>query len=272
MDAVISLTNKKKIPMGLPNGQGGQINLDPGETRYVRGDFEHYRRMPKQGMNGLVVKLVDGKSRLVEAEKKVDDVRLVTVTNHRNIPMQLSTGIGQAHANIGAKETSEPFLARIRTIKQMSGITVHIVEEKDKDEAAPPADDETTDDEETKPEVEVGADEAAPPADDETTEVEVEVEADGDLENTASAEAEAIAKQAAADEAAAKKEAEANDPLVKRRRDLTLPATREEWDIHSKQMTWPDVRGICKELGIKAGSKNKKQLLKAITKELYPKS
>ena len=272
-EQTISLTNKRKIPMSLPNGQGRKIDLAPGETQLVRGDFEYYRRMPGKGMNGLVVKLVQGRSRLVEAQKKLDEkaVRLVKVTNHRNIPMRLAVGIGQQTVTIGPKETSEPFLGRVSTIKQMSGITVHLVEDEgggeakdekpvkiivDEGSGEEPSTDEPSTDEK--------------PADDPFGEKKPEVEGSGNLSNGAGAEAEAIAAQAAKDEAARRAEAEANDPLAKRRRDLTLPATAEEWVVHSRQLTWPDVRGIAKELGIKASNATKAELLEEITRKLYP--
>lgn len=262
-EQVISLTNRKKIPMGLPNGQGGQISLEPGETKLVRGDLEHYRRMPAQGMNGLVVKLVEGKSRLVEAEKKIqNEVRLVRVTNHRNIPMRLATGLGHKAVNIGPREASEPFLARVSTVKQMTGITVRLVEEKDQDETPENPPDGT--------EGKTGPAEAGEPRNEEPS-VGIGVEnPKGNLKNSAGAEVEAIARQAAQDQAMAKAQAEADDPLLKKRRDLALPATGEEWKVHKEQLTWPDVRGIAKELGVKAGAATKAELVEAITKELYP--
>jgi len=243
MSVVISLTNKKKIPMSLPDGDGKRIELMAGQTKMVRGDFDRYHRMMRS-MNGLVVKLVEGKQRLVEAEKQVDDVHMVTVTNHRNIPLRLAVGIGQRYVEIAPKATSEPFLGRVKTVKQMSGISVKLVGDKKKLEVEKPVADEPT----------------------------VKVEAPGDFAN--GADAEAIAKAAVEDERkeAERKEAEANDPLVIKRSELTLPATREEWDIHSTQMTWPDVRGLAKELEIKTKSLTKDQLLEEITKKLYPES
>lgn len=270
-EQVVSLTNRKKIPMSLPNGEGGVINLAPGETRMIRGDLEHYRRMPAQGMNGLVVRLVEGKSRLVEAEKRIEnDVRLVTVTNHRNIPMQLATGVGQKKVDIGPKSTSEPFLGRVSTIKQMSGITVKAVEEAVEDPGRDPGKAETSSpDKGDETKVEDAGEAGAADA-----EARAKQAADDELRKkdaAAVAEVEAKAKQAAEDEARRKKEAEANDPLAIRRRDLALPATAEEWAVHKEQLTWPDVRGLCKQLDIKTGSMDKKGLLEAITEKLYPK-
>ena len=267
-EQVISLTNRRRIPMGIPDGEGHQIKLDPGETRLVRGDFERYRRMPAQGMNGLVVKLVDGKSRLVEAGKKIEnEVRLVTVTNHRNIPMRLATGLGHKAVNIGPRETSEPFLARVSTVKQMGGITVRLVEEKI--EEGPPDKEKETD--ATRSEAEALAKKKVVEGSGGKPSVEIGVEsAKGNLENGARAEIEAIARQAAQDQAMARKQAEADDPLARRRRELALPATCEEWGVHKEQLTWPDVRGIAKELGVKAGGSTKAELVEAITRKLYP--
>ena len=255
MQAVIELTNRKKIPMSLPNGEGGMVNLGPGETRLVRGDFEHYRRMPAQGMNGLVVKVMEGKSRLLEAAKQVEDVRLVRVTNHRNIPMRLSTGLGQKAVDIGPRETSEPFLARMATVKQMSGITVKPVEP-------------TVDSFKTR--TDDAAEGARMKAALEEDEANAEAAKKAEGAEAKTAEGEARAKLDAATEKAAAAEARANDPLAIRRRELTLPATREEWDVHSTQLTWPDVRGLCRELDVKTRSRNKEQLLAAITEKLYP--
>jgi hypothetical protein len=258
MPSVIELTNKRKIPMSLPNGQGGMVNLNPGETRLVRGDYAHYERMPKQGMNGLVVKIADGKARLVEAAEKVADPRMVRVTNHRNIPMRLSTGLGQKAIDIGPKETSDPFLAKISTIKQMSGITVILVKDTTGSFKAPTNDAA----EKAKLKAAVAEDEAIAKAE----------KAAEEAEATKTAEAVALAKLAAEEAEKAKLEAVANDPLVARRRELTLPATSEEWRVHSTQLTWPDVRGLCKDVGVRTKFKNKEQLIAAITEKLYPES
>lgn len=243
MQKVIRLKNMKAIPMMLPNGEGGMVNLNPGEEKVVQGEWEHYRRMPEQGFNGLVVKEeVGGKIRLVEASKGMD-VHMMKVTNHREIPMRLATGIGQAAIAIGPKETSKPFKGRVSTVKQMNGIHVEILD------ATPEAPAPKTDD----PDPEIAAKAAAEAA---------------ELEKAKAAAAKAEAEEA---EKKAKAEAE-NDPLVIKRRELTLPATREEWFVHKEQMTWPDTRAIAKALDIKTKSLTKEQLIAAIEETLYPES
>ncbi len=253
-DSVLSLTNKKNIQMNLSNGKGGMIRLQPGETQIIHGDFDRYHNMMKS-MNGLVVKVVEGSVRLVESKKAVNNVRLMTVTSHRNIPIMLATGVGHKHVKIAPKGTSEPFLGNVSVVKKVHGISVKYVDEpKERPADAAPPETEKVESSET------------------TVAIETTV-GEGSLENGATEEAKAIAKQAAEDEAKAKKEAEANDPLAKRRRDLALPATDEEWAIHKEQLTWPDVRGLAKELSIKTGGgATKEQLLEAITQELYPES
>lgn len=249
---VIKLTNRKKITMNVPNGEGGLVELAPGETRLVQGDFEYFHRMPAQGMNGLDVKIAEGeKVRLLEGAKKLDHAKAV-ITNHKKIPMRLATGVGQKAIDIPAGETSPPTLVRLSVVKQMSGISVLVVEDDEpKKEEQPKKGDESKIDK--KP-----ADDE-PKTDDkpEGGEPTVKTESEGGLKN--GADAAAIAEAAKKDEA-----------LAKRRRDLALPATGAEWEIHKEQMTWPDVRGLAKELGIKTKNLTKDQLLEEVTNELYP--
>jgi len=86
----------------------------------------------------------------------------------------------------------------------------------------------------------------------------VKVEAPGKLKN--GADVAAIAEAVKVDEA----------ELERKRKDLAMPATRAEWNVHKDQLTWPDVRGLCKDLNIKTKSSSKEELLEEISRVLYP--
>lgn len=230
MSQVLSLTNKRKIPMVIPIGGGDHVELASEETKLVEGDYETFHNMTRS-MNGLVVKVTQGeKTRLVEAAQKQDIVR-ATVTNHRKIPMLLDTGIGHKTIQIAPGETSQPVQLRVSVVKKMHGISVKVVDEV----------------------------KTEPPKAEQKKADEKKVEA-----------SKADEKKTEAPKVEEKKASKEDEALAKKRADLALPATLVEWTIHKEQMTWPDVRGICKELDIRTKSSSKEELLEEITKALYP--
>ena len=231
---LVELTNHRKIPMNLHNRDGKRITLQPGETKQVVGDYDRFHKMMRK-MNGLAVKKVVGKQRLVEEVEKSEGPRLAKVTNHKKIPMKLDTGVGHKRVNLEPGETSDPILIKPKAVKSINGVSVKYVV----DEAEEKADDGTKADAEA-------------------------------AEAAAKAEEEAKAAAKAAEEEEARKDAESKDPKVLRREELSLPATREEWLVHKDQLTWTDVRSIAKELAISSKGANKETLLDAITDELYP--
>jgi len=230
----IELTNMKKIQMMVHDERGNNIKLTPGKTVCIEGNYERYHKMMRT-MHGLVVKRSSGKVALKEAGGSGNPTKRVRITNHRKIDANLDTGVNNVKIKIGPGETSEPVLVKINAIKSIAGMSVEVVAEKAEEKAE-------------------GGSDADKKAADAATKKE-----DADK---AKVEADEAAK--VADEAAK------TDELAVKRKDLSLPETAEEWETHKEQMTWPDVRAISKDLGIKTRGLNKEALLDAITTALYP--
>lgn len=230
----VELTNMKTIMMIVRDENGRGIKLMPGKTVCVEGDYARYRAMMKS-MNGLVVKKATGRVALMEGADRPNPTRLVKITNHRSIPAVVDTGIRNRRVKIGPGETSDPVMAKVNTVKSINGLSIEIVADK------------------------------------------AEKDAEGGSDATKKA-AEAAAAKEAAEQAkveAEKAEAEAKvaaktDELAEKRRELGLADTAEGWAEQREQMTWPDVRAVAKELGIKTKKKSKEELLESITSELYP--
>ncbi len=258
----VRLTNHRDIPMLLPDGQGNRVNLKPKESKVVFGDYAYFKRMPEQGLTGLSVKLEKGMQRLVEKAKK--DIGLFKITNHRQIPMQLATGMheGKRNVKIGPGETVE-VVARESVVKQMTGISVKEVHPVTKPPKARPI-----------PSPRPATVHQAPPAPtlvkkpsapksvteklpktlhrtDEELELEKAVTAPLSPEEAAAVLAIPPAEPVAPlveDEAPSEP---VSSDLVSKRMSLGIPATKEEWEEKSDRYSWHDLRGIAKALGVK---------------------
>jgi hypothetical protein len=224
--------------MQLPDGRGGQIELAPGEERLVFGEYEYFKRMPRQGVSGLVVKLEPGVKAPRDDQERRADTRLVRITNHRKIPMDIATGVDRSHVEIAPGATVE-VVARESIVKQLSGITVRDVE------VADPA---------TEPE-KVARIKARKKRAEQAALVE-ELQKTGALP---------VAEKGSPEEVRA---SGAAGKMADMRKALQLPETLAEWKTRSRNISWHDLRGIAKALGLK--TKSRADSVKRVGETAYP--
>jgi hypothetical protein len=233
-DVGVSLRNARKIQMEIPNGRGALINLQPGEEKFVLGDLDYFRSLPRMGIKGLVVKIAPpGKVRLVESNNKAD-VNLVRVKNNRKIQIMLATGLGRRAEVLEAGEERE-FIARVSLIKQFSGISVKVLSQ-------------------------------VAPSPDLTPEAPF---VRGSM-SAALRAARASTKAAAASPTSAPRSL-APPPVLpvaeslkhlegtkdQLREQLQLPGSREEWLEKSKVFSWVDLRAVAQQLGVTGRGREK---------------
>lgn len=249
--------------MDLADGNGGLIHIPPLETKIVRGDFNYFRRAAKQ-IGGLVVKVAPG-----GPNGKVDhdyapanvssDVHKVKIYNHREIPLRLATGVDRQHVDIPRQrleeDPSQPgkqikvpgevtCVARVSLIKQMGGISVVILD-KEK-QAATPAAAALTRKAKAEAEAEAKKKESTPTRKPDTP--VLKIESDADTPKTSEPPA---------------------DSLESLRENLGLPHTSEEFVERARQITWHDLRGMCRQLGF-SRPQSSRHAIQLIGTRLYP--
>lgn len=217
MPQAVKLTNRRKMPMDVPNGQGNLVHLAPGETKIVHGDLEYFRRMPRKGVTGLVVKPAGGKTRLVE-DNPENDIAMCEVTNHRRIPMELATGVDRQSLHLKPGESKEA-VVKIPLIKQMTGISVR--------------------------------------------RLRIGLAAKGKRPTGSKDE-----KPLTVEEPKTEKPTHpAAKPDGRSPEELGMPKSVDQWPERSRKFTWPDLRGIAKELGLKG--RTREDLIKVIGEAVY---
>jgi hypothetical protein len=223
MASAVELTNARAgVPMDIPDGRGNILHLEPKETRVVYGEVAYFRRMMSQGVTGLVVKAATGKKALAaeseaDVDMAVDDVRLVTITNHRQIPMDLATGVDRMTIHIEPGQTSAPVTARVSLIKQVTGVSVHKVEGTPAPVHAGTA----------KPGSKKARGHKAGPG--------LKVEAEQGVPHTSEPPVESIAEL---------------------RSRLQLPDTLPEFEQRLQRVVWHDLRGMARQVGVKGKTRD----------------
>lgn len=237
MASAVQLTNARAgVSMDIPDGRGNILHLNPKETKVIYGEVEYFRKMMRQGVTGLVVKTVTGKlSHDVEAEASVDseveDVGMVTITNHRKIPMDLATGVDRVSVHIGPGSTSEPVLARASLIKQITGVSVRKVDAATPTTHVPK---ETTGSKRAK-----SARNAGP---------ELKVSSEKGVPHTSEPPVASVADL---------------------RSQLGFPDTLAEFEARLPRIIWHDLRGYARQMGLKG--KTRDEIVEAIKAKLYSK-
>lgn len=236
MASAVKLTNERaKVPMDIPDGRGNILHLEPKETKVVYGEPEYFRRMMRQGVTGLTVKTVTGKQAQEAEEQAVvdveDDVQLVTITNHRKIPMELATGVDRVVVHIDPGRTSDPVMARVALIKQMTGISVRRVSSQAV--------------EVHKPTAQAGSKSKRRARDDGPA---LKVDSEAGVPRTSEPPVESAAEL---------------------RRRLGQPDTLAEFEQRLPRIVWHDLRGMAKQCGVKGKTRDEYAL--ALKAKLYPK-
>lgn len=239
VQAVRLANRRERVPMQVPDGNGGLIELAPGEERLVFGDYEYFKRMPRQGVTGLVVKLEPGMKAPRDDQDRRADTRLVRITNHRKIPMDIATGVDRSHVELAPGASAE-VVVRESIVKQHGGISVHDVEAADPD----------------KEPARVARMKARKKREDRTKLVE-EIQKTGEMPVR---DEEGSPKQVRESGAAGK--------IEDLRKALGLPDTLSEWKTRSRNISWHDLRGLAKNLGLK--TKSRADSVKQIGEAAYP--
>ena len=243
-DVGVSLRNARKIQMEIPNGRGALINLQPGEEKFILGDLEYFRSLPRMGIKGLVVKVAPpGKVRLVEKKGK-EDVNLVRVKNNRKIQIILATGLGRRAEVLEAGEERE-FIARVSLIKQFSGISVKVLSNVAPSPDLTPA----------APSV-PGSMSAALRA--------AKVAAKAVAASPTSAPRPLAPPPTLPVTESIKRLEGTKDQLCEQ---LQLPGSREEWLEKSKVFSWVDLRAVAQQLGVTGRGREK--IIKVIGDAVY---
>lgn len=235
----VRLTNRRQnVKMYLPDGLGNKIELDPGETRIVFGDYEYFRRMPVQGINGLTVKM-EPNMRVPDADRaRKADVKLMKITNHREVLVHLATGVDRGSIDIPPHGEVEA-VVRESVVKQMTGLSFK--------ELTGPG-----------PEAEVAVVKAKrrgrKPKESRVVEEMVSVGAVKEEDSLSNAE------EVRSVGAAGK--------IADFRKQLGLPDSAKEWRLRSRNISWHDLRGIAKQVGVIA--KSRQVCVDGISKTMYP--
>lgn len=249
-ETLVQITwRRENVPLDLADGHGGMVHFAPNETKTVRGSLEYFRRAAKN-IGGLVVKPAPSTVTKADHDRSssvmMNDVHRCRISNYRDIPMRLATGVDRQYAEIPrskiiedptnkGKKTKVPgtviCVARVSLIKQMNSIKVEILDEDEEKKPAPV--------ESTHRDTGNGVRETLP---------QLKVNSDPEVPRT-------------------------SEPLVADlqtlRKNLELPETLEGFAERAKAITWHDLRGICSELGF-SRPKSREHATQLICEKLYP--
>jgi hypothetical protein len=239
--------------MDLADGHGGLVHIMPNETKVVRGDLSYFRRAAKD-IGGLVVKPAPSSVKRADHDRSpgvmMNDVHKVRISNYRDIPMRLATGVDRQYVELPRSKVVEDkkgkkikvpgtatCTARVSLIKQMTSIKVEILDE-----------------DESKP-----------------TNAQLDAQARAeDRKERAEAARETLPKHRSESDLNVPKTSEppAAD-LESLRQKFECPSTREAFLERAKQITWHDLRGMCGELGF-SRPQSRDHAVELIASNLYP--
>jgi hypothetical protein len=212
----LRLTNRRpEVSLRLPDGSGGYVTLQPGETKLVYGEYEYFKRMPRQGITGLTVKAEPG-VKVPASAKAHMDIHLCKITNHKKIPVRLATGVDHTYVQLAPGEAKE-CVARESIVKQVEGISCRRLE-------GPKPEEERVVKVKTRKSAKA---EAAPKP----------------VKSVTESEAEQV------------RAAGATGKLEDLRESCRMPATKKEWMARSRNLGWHDIRGIAKAYGLRTKSR-----------------
>lgn len=253
-ETLVQVTNRRAdVPMDLADGHGGLVHIMPNETKVVRGDLQYFRRAAKD-IGGLVVKPAPSSVKRADHDRSpgimMNDVHKVRISNYRDIPMRLATGVDRQYVELprskvvddaNGKKVKVPgtaiCTARVSLIKQMTSIKVEVL---DAEESTP-----------TNAQLDAAA------------RVEDRVE-------KAEAVRETLPKHVSESDPDVPKTSEPPvADLESLRVKFQCPNTKEAFFERAKQITWHDLRGMCGELGF-SRPQSRDHAVELIVSKLYP--